>query len=284
MRVVRVPEFGAPDVMRVDEAERPEPKPGQVLVEVELAAVLFADTLARRGALPWPLPYVPGMEVGGVADGRRVVARTAGLQGGYAEFALAEEVYAVPDGMPMADALALFGGGDMAIGLLDAMRVDETDTVLITAAAGRIGSMLVQLAKARGARVIAVTSHSEVPDSVAYDGDWGEPTVVLDSVGGEVAEKAMAVAKDRVGLYGFASGSWPKLDADLIARKGLTVVGASAVVRRRTPEKQRADAEQALNSRLQAKIHAVHPLAEAAKAHREIEERRNVGAVLLRVR
>ncbi|RSM68891.1 alanine dehydrogenase [Kibdelosporangium aridum] len=284
MRVVRVDGFGTPDVLRVAEADRPTPESGQVLVKVEVAAVLFADTLVRRGVMPWPVPYVPGMEVGGVVDGRRVVARTAGFQGGYAEFALAEDVHPVPDGMSMEHAVTLYGGGDMAIGLLDAMRVDDTDTVLITAAAGRIGSMLVQLAKARGARVIPVASPGKLPDTVAYDGDWGEPTVVLDSVGGQVAEKAIAVAKDRVGLYGFASGSWPELNAESIAQRGLTIVGAGAVVRRRSREQQRADAHRAMNSGMEARIHAVHPLEDAAKAHLDIEERRNIGAVLLRVR
>lgn len=282
MRVVRVDEFGTPDVLRAAEADRPTPQEGQVLVKVEVAAVLFADTLVRRGVMPWPVPYVPGMEIGGVLDGQRVVGRTVGFQGGYAEFAVAEDVHPVPDGMSMEHAVALFGGGDMAIGLLDVMRVDETDTVLITAAAGRIGSMLVQHAKARGARVIPVASKGK--DTVAYDGDWGEPTVVLDSVGGEVAEKAIATAKDRVGLYGFASGTWPRLDAESIAQRGLTVVGAAAVVRRRTREQRRADAELALGSGVEAKIHAVYPLEDAAKAHLDIEERRNIGAVLLRVR
>ncbi|ALG14260.1 alcohol dehydrogenase catalytic domain-containing protein [Kibdelosporangium phytohabitans] len=301
MRVIRVHEFGGADVLEVGEAERPEPGEGQVLVAVEVAAVLFADTLLRRGAVPsWAMPYVPGFEIGGevveaedqALVGKRVVARTTGFQGGYGEFALADHVHLVPDGLPIEQAVAVFGGGDMATGLLDVMRVGEGDTLLVTAAAGRIGLMLVQLARVRGARVIGVTSPDKLAavkefgaDAVTYDDeDWGRPTVVLDSVGGEIGKRAVAVAQDRAGLYGYASGGWPELDTPLIAQRGLTVVGASGVLQRRTPQQQRADAEQALHSGLTAKIHAVYPLERAAEAHTDLERRRNTGAVLLRLR
>ncbi|ONI72956.1 hypothetical protein ALI144C_44115 [Actinosynnema sp. ALI-1.44] len=301
MRVIRVHEFGGAEVLRVEEVGRPEPGDGQVLVEVEVAAVLFADTLLRRGTVPsWAVPYVPGFEIGGVVvhaedqalAGRRVVARTSGFQGGYAEFALADHVHPVADGMPIEHAVALFGGGDMAIGLLDVMRVGAADTVLVTAAAGRIGSMLVQAAHARGAHVIGVTSPDKLAavkelgaQPVTYDDEnWGEPSVVLDSVGGEVGGRAVAVAQDRVGLYGYTSGQWPQVDTALIAQRGLTVVGASGVLQRRSSQRQRADAETALNSGMTAKIHAVHPLDRAVDAHNDLEQRRNTGAVLLRLK
>lgn len=300
MRLVQVHEFGDVDVLRIGEADRPEPAEGQVLVEVEVASVSYPDTLARRGSVPWPLPYRPGIEIAGTvvqaADehllGKRVVARTAGFQGGFADFALADTVYEVPDDLSTEDALVLFGGGEVTFALLDKMQVSATDTVLVTAAAGRTGSFLVQAAQALGARVTGVTSRSKLAavkefgaEAVAYDDDegWGEPTVVLDSVGGEAGERAIGVAKDRVMLYGFASGTWPKIDGAIIGERGLTVVGAAALLRR-TPQQQQAHVTRALTSGLTAKIHAIHPLDRIGDAYTDLEQRRNIGAVLLRLK
>jgi NADPH:quinone reductase len=299
MRAVRVQEFGAPDVLHVGEADQPSPSAGQVLIAVEVAGVLFGDTIVRRGAVPFPLPYVPGMEIGGVVVagdekliGRRVVATTAGLSGGYADYALADQVHVVPPDLSMEHAVALFGAGSVAAGLLRTMSVGPDDTVLITAAAGRIGSLLVQLAKAAGARVIGAAGPGKLQavrefgaDEAVDYGTWsGEASVVLDAVGGKIGEQAIAVATDRVGLYGFASGAWPALDAAVIAERGLTVIGPFAKLRSRTPAEQSDDVAKALTGGLTPRIHAVHPLEQAARAHVDLEERRNIGTVLLSVK
>jgi NADPH:quinone reductase len=306
MRVVRVREVGPVDVLQAAEAAPAVWVYGQVLIEVEVAGVLFGDTIVRRGLVEFPLPYVPGMEIGGkvVAApdqslvGKQVVATTAGFSGGYAELALAEpdQVHVIPPGLPMEHAVALFGAGGLAAGLLRVMRVQAEDTVLITAAAGRIGSLLVQLAKARGARVIgavggpakleAVTKFgADVAVDYRRDG-WveqaGTASVVLDAIGGKVGEQAFEVATDRVGIYGYASGTWPALDSAAIGERGLTVTGVLGPLRRRSLAEQRADMGQALT--LKPAIHAVYPLADAARAHADLEQRRNIGAVLLRVK
>jgi NADPH:quinone reductase len=307
MRVVQVREYGPVDVLRPVEIEQPARSEGQVLIQVELAVVLFGDTIVRRGEVGFPLPYIPGMEIGGevvAADdpslvGKRVVASTAGFSGGYAEYALAEpdQVHVVPSELSMEHAVALFGAGGFAAGLLNAIQVRPEDTVLITAAAGRIGSLLVQLAKARGARVIgAVGGAQKLEAATRFGADlavdyrrdgWTEQveaSVILDAIGGEVGEQAIATATDRVGIYGSASGTWPRLDSAAIGERGLTVAGVLGPVRRRSVAEQRADVVQALNGSLKPGIHAVYPLEDAAQAHADLEQRRNIGAVLLRVK
>ncbi|GLY80937.1 zinc-binding dehydrogenase [Actinoallomurus iriomotensis] len=321
MRVVRVREFGTPEVLRVEEMPEPEPGAGQVVVAVETAGVGYGDVIVRSGGYPFPLPYVPGLEVGGQVVavgpgtdrsllGRRVVATTVGNTGGYGERALAPAAWTfpVPNELALPVALAVFQAGAVASGMLAAMRVRDGETVLITAAAGRIGSLLVQLAKAAGATVIGAAGADKaaaVEDfgadhAVDYGaGDWpdrvralsgGGVDVVLDAIGGEIGAQALEAAADgrgRFGIYGFASGAWLPLDAQVLARRGLTVAGPLGAVFAKPDAEQRDDAERALaaaaDGRLRPRIHATYPLDRAADAHAEIERRRSVGAVLLAV-
>lgn len=308
MRVVRIREFGPAGVLRVEAASSPSPGQAAVLIEVEVAGVSFGDTIVRSGRYPVPLPYVPGAEVGGrvvaSADpelvGRRVVATTVDSRGGYAEFALARDVYPVPEGLGLAEAVAVFQPGALGVGLLGAMGVSASDTVLITAAAGRIGSVLVQLAKAAGARVIAAAGGPAklawaaalgADETVDYRVDgWASgitTSVVLDAVGGSIGEQAMGTlgVGGRLGIYGYSSGCWLPLEAQRIGRQGLIVMGPLGIVFAKPVAEQRADAEHALteaaNGRLTPRIHARYPLADAAAAHQDLEQRRNLGAVLL---
>ncbi|WP_227979870.1 zinc-binding dehydrogenase [Nocardia spumae] len=322
MRAVRVTEFGDPEVLVLADIADPAPAAGQVLVQVERAGVAFGDVIVRSGRYPLPLPWVPGLEVGGRvvglgpgADpallGRTVVATTAGRAGGYAELAVAPADYTfpVPDGLDLEVALTVFQSGALARGLLTAMGLSSSDTVLVTAAAGRIGSMVVQTAKAAGARVIGVAGTAKtaaVADfgadhALDYEsGQWGARVraltggrgvdLVLDAVGGEVAAQAISAAADgagRIGLYGFASGDWAPVDAPTVSHRGLTVCGALGVVIRKSDAEQRADAEGALaaavRGELKPRIHARVPLAAVATAHRELEQRLSVGAVVLSV-
>jgi NADPH:quinone reductase len=201
----------------------------------------------------------------------------------------------------------VFQAGGLARGLLAAMRLRAEDTVLITAAAGRIGSMLVQLAKAAGASVIGAASGRKCPAVTGFGADhvldytaagWPERVreltsgrgadLVLDGVGGTIAEQALAVTADgggRIGFYGYASGAWPALDAHAITTRGLTVTGALGAVVRKPDAQQREDALEALaaaaRGELRPRIHARHPLSQAADAHRELEGRESVGAIVL---
>lgn len=320
MRAVRVTRFGPPEVLAVAEVEEPVPGAGEVLVAVDLAGVAYGDTIVRSGGYPLPLPWTPGVEVAGrvlavgpggdeALVGRTVVATTVGNNGGYAERALAVAgfTFPVPDGLPPEVALTVFQAGALARGLLAAMRFRAEDTVLVTAAAGRIGSMLVQLAKAVGATVIGAASSRKCPAVTGFGADhvldytaagWPDRVreltsgrgadLVLDGVGGTIAEQAITATADgvgRIGFYGYASGTWPALDPRAITTRGLTVAGALGAVIRTPHAQQRDDALAALaaaaRGELKPRIHARHPLSQAADAHRELEERESVGAVVL---
>jgi NADPH:quinone reductase len=322
VRAVRVDGFGAPDVLVLRDVDDPVPGAGQVLVSVRLAGVAYGDAIVRSGLYPLPLPWIPGLEVAGEvvavgpdADGsllgKTVVATTAGQAGGYAERAAVTAAYTfpVPDGLALDTALVVFQAGALARGLLSAMRLEASDTVLITAAAGRVGSLLVQWAKAAGATVIGAASRAKLDAVTGFGADhaidygaggWAKQvseltdgrgaTLVLDAVGGSVAASAFAATADgvgRIGLYGYASGSWPALDLQAIARRGLTLCGPLGMVIRKSDAEQRDDAEQALAAAarggLRPRIHGRFPLDQAACAHRELEARRSVGAVVLTV-
>jgi NADPH2:quinone reductase len=158
MRVIEVSRFGGPEVLVPVDVDDPVAGPGQTLIEVAAAEVLFLDTVVRRGAggpyFPVRPPYVPGTGVAGfTSDGRRVVAETDG--GGYAARVVAGTVIDVPAGVDLWDAAALLHDGRTAHGLIETTPVAPGDRVLVTAAGGGLGLLLVQLAVAAGARVVA---------------------------------------------------------------------------------------------------------------------------------
>ena len=172
MRAWLVHEFGAPtDVLRVDEVDPPEPGPGEVQIAVEAITINFNDIDGIRGryrTVPVQPPYIPGMEVlgrvraagdgGGALVGKRVCAIPAGAFGGYAEVAVAPVAmtFAMPEDMDTATAASLYMPFHLAsLALYERARLSADDTVLVHAAAGGAGSAAVQLARARGARVIA---------------------------------------------------------------------------------------------------------------------------------
>lgn len=322
MRAVRVSEFGGPEVLVVETVADPAPGEGEVLIDVRLAGVAYGDVMVRSGVYPLPLPWIPGFEVAGEVlavgagvdeslIGRIVVATTIGQSGGYAERAVAPVAYTfvVPEGLALDVALTVFQAGATARGLLGAMRLTADDTVLITAAAGRIGSLMVQLAKSAGATVIGAASAGKLgavkefgaDHAVDYGADdWSGRvreltggrgvSLVLDSVGGATAEAAFAVTEDgrgRFGVYGYASGEWPRLAIQDITRRGLTVCGALGTVIRKSDVEQREDAAQALaaavRGELTPRVHGRFALDRAADAHRELQQRRSVGAIVLTV-
>ncbi len=164
--------FGPPDRLALEDRPDPRPGPGEVVVEVELASVTFVETQLRAGHPPHPamapdLPAILGNGVGGIVvatgdgvdpalAGRRVVTTTGG-RGGYAQRAVADErlLIEIPDGLDTAGAVALLADGRTALMLFEAAGVEPGETVLVEAAAGGVGSLLVQLAAGAGARVVA---------------------------------------------------------------------------------------------------------------------------------
>jgi NADPH:quinone reductase len=171
MRAIMVDEFGGPDVLRVGEVAIPEPGPDEILVRVLAAGVGPWDASLRRGGWSGELPYVPGGEFAGVVvgdtgsfasfDDGAPVYGYPGLSGCYAEYVSCpvEQLAPVPAGLNAADASAAPVDALTAEqGLTDVLGVGPGDQVLITAAAGGLGHLAVQIARALGAEVVATAS------------------------------------------------------------------------------------------------------------------------------
>ena len=314
MRAIVLREFGPAENLLYEEVEDPEPGPGQVRIAVAAAGVHLIDTIIRRGVDhgPYPqpvLPAIPGREVAGVVDalgsgvdeswlGRRVVAHLGQASAGYAERAVreVEALHALPDGLTDETAVAMIGTGRTTMAILDVAQITADDVVLITAAAGGIGSLLVQAARASGANVIGAAGGPEKVAHVRALGadlaidysapDWtdaiGEVTVALDGVGGEIGRAAFDAlgAGGRLIVFGGASGGPIQFDVWELYRRGLTVSAAIG----RPLRNQRALEERALGAAAEGRlIPAVQrfPLADAATAHAAIEARATIGKVVL---
>jgi NADPH2:quinone reductase len=310
MRAVVLSEFGPPENLVLREVPDPVAGPGQVLIEVAAASITFIETQVRAGTFalrpPRDLPVVLGNGVAGTALGRQVVSTTGGL-GGYAERVAvdADELIDVPAGLAPTDALALLADGRTALGLTEMAMPAEGEWVLVEAAGGGVGSLLVQLATAAGARVIGVAG-SQPKLAVAKDSgavavidytsrDWPEQVrtvtggagldLVFDGVGGEVGQAAFGLVRPggRFCLHGAASGTMTRPDPAEVGARGITVVGLHQF--NRTPAEIRDLARSALtlaaDGRLRPTIGQTFPLAEAARAHATIEARGAIGKTLL---
>lgn len=313
MRAVWLREFGEPEVLVEGEAPDPVAAPGQVLVEVAFAAVHFIETQFRatgKGPYRGELPMIPGNGVGGVISGlgegvdpalagRRVVTSTGG-SGGYAQRVAVDAagVFDVPDGLALESAVALLGDGRTATGLVHATTVAAGDRVLVEAAAGGVGSLLVQLAKAAGAEVVGVAGGArkvahvrELGADLAVDyrsPDWaarvGEFDVVFDGVGGAIGTAASRLVRPggRMAIYGLSSGSWTEVSEEDFQARGITLVrriGGPAELRGFT---ESALAEAAAG-RLAPVVGQTFALARAADAHAAIQSRDTLGRTLLTV-
>ncbi|WP_410587757.1 zinc-binding dehydrogenase [Amycolatopsis sp. lyj-23] len=309
MRAVWMKEFGGPEVLVPGEAPDPVPGPGQVLVEVAFANTTFVETQFRAGA-PGPfrpsLPVIPGNGVGGVISavgagvdpglaGQRVVTSTGG-SGGYAQRVAvdAAAVFEVPPALSLDAAVALLADGRTATGLVHATGVRPGDRVLVEAAAGGVGGLLVQLAKAAGATVIgAAGGPAKVARVLGADSvvdylrpDWtsavGPVDVVFDGVGGPIGTAAFGLLRPggRMAVYGLAGGSWAEVSEEDAAARGVSLVRSIG-----SPGQLRAFTESALAEaaagRLEPVIGQRFPLEKAADAHAAIESRTTVGKTLL---
>src|SRR3954469_23604317 len=252
MRAVRISAFGGPEVLElVEDAPVPEPGEGQVLVRVSRAGINFADTHARDNTYlsAYELPLIPGGEVAGEADGRRVVALVG--TGGYAEYAVAAAgaVFPLPDAVSDAAALGLLIQGLSAWHLLrTSAKLAEGESVVVPAAAGGVGSLAVQLAKRFGAgRVIATASTEEKRELARELGadvavDAREPElaaalreanggakgdVVLEMAGGHVFDQSLRALAPfgRLVAYGQASREPNQVASGALMARSQAVVG-----------------------------------------------------------
>jgi NADPH:quinone reductase len=303
VRAVLIREFGPPEVLVPADVPDPVPAPGQVVVEVELAGVTFVETQIRAGRPPSPamapaLPAILGNGVAGLAEGRRVITTTGG-SGGYAERAAVDAagVIEVPEEIGAADALALLADGRTAVALMRAVGVRAGERLLVEAAAGGVGSLLVQLARNAGAHVVAAAGGprklelaAELGAEVTVDytrPGWAEGLggvdVVLDGVGGAVGREAFALLRSggRFCAYGMAGGAFAGVSDEDAARRGARVVRGAGVAPGEMADLTRAALAEAVAGRLRPVIGQTFPLERAADAHAAIEARATLGKTLL---
>jgi NADPH2:quinone reductase len=313
MRAIQQREFGGPEVLELVDLPVPEPGSGQVLIRVSRAGMNFADTHQRRNhyLAAQQLPLVPGGEVAGVREdtGERVVALTG--NGGYAEYALAQEAltFPIPDGVDDGTALALVLQGLTAWHLYrTAGRVGEGESVVVIAGAGGVGSLAVQLGEPMGAgRVIATASTQDKRDlalelgaDAAIDGEseglkdrlieaneGRQVDVVFEMAGGEVFDACLAALAPfgRLVTYGIASGKGNEVHSRKLMGRSRAVVGFWLVHCLGRPDllqEPLADLfARAARGELRVVVGATYPLSEARQAQIDLAERRTTGKVLL---
>ncbi|MER6772681.1 zinc-binding dehydrogenase [Streptomyces bacillaris] len=331
MHAVRLHAFGPAENLTYERIEDPVPGPGQVRIAVEAAGVHLLDTALREGQTgPYPapaeLPTVPGREVAGTVEsvgegtdpgwlGKRVVAHIGMAPGGYAELTVteADKLHEIPAALGAAEAVAMIGTGRTTLGILGFTDLGPDSVAVVTAAAGGIGTLLVQYAKNAGATVIALAGGPAKAARAEANGadlaldytlpDWPDrarafldthglwATVVFDSVGGATARSAVGLL-GRGGqhiVYGWSGeglhdGRPLTFTPEELAERGITsgsVLGPRMIERGgglRALE-TRALAEAAAG-RLRPAVQR-YPLAEAAAAHRALETRGTVGKVVL---
>ncbi|QIP85852.1 zinc-binding dehydrogenase [Streptomyces sp. Tu 2975] len=329
MHAVRLHSFGPAENLSYETADDPVPGPGQVRIAVAAAGVHLLDTALREGARgPYPvtveLPTIPGREVAGVVEslgegtdpvwlGKRVVAHLGMAPGGYAELAVtdADRLHEIPGELDEAAAVAMIGTGRTALGILQYTDLGPDDIAIVPAAAGGIGTLIVQYAKNAGATVIGLAGGLAKTARVRDNGadlavDYTRPnwpdtvrghlgdrraSVVYDSVGGEAGRAAV----DLLGkggkhiVFGWSSqailsDSPLTLTEEELAERGITsqgVLGPAML--------EKAGGLRALESRALAEAAAGrlrpavqrYALADAADAHRALETRGTVGKVVL---
>ncbi|MEV0646573.1 zinc-binding dehydrogenase [Phytomonospora sp. NPDC050363] len=312
MRAVRLHEYGPVENLRLEEVPDPVPGAGQVRVAVTASGMQLLETWLRQGRRVGPhpappLPAVLGGEIAGVVDavgegvdgrwlGRRVTASIEG--GGYAELALAElgDLHPLPDGLGEAEAVAMISTGVTALAVWDLADAGPGDVVLVTAAAGGIGGILLQVAKAAGATVIGLaggeTKTRLVRDAgadLAIDylapgwpgGIEGKVTVALDGVGGEIAQKAWNLA-DKGVSFGAAADSG---DISRPLPPHVTSLFTSPLMAEfGDPEGLRRHVDRALRTAADGDIRpavTTFALADTAAAQRALANRETTGKVVL---
>ncbi|MDB6126170.1 MAG: Alcohol dehydrogenase zinc-binding domain protein [Verrucomicrobia bacterium] len=320
MLAVRIHETGGPEKLRTDEVSLPQPGPGEIRLRVEAAGINFVDTYHRTGLYPSEMPHVLGSEAAGVVTavgegvtefrvGDRVASPRA--VGGYAEETLAPASHTVliPAAVSFQIAAAVLLQGLTAHYLAtDTYPLKPGDSALVHAGAGGVGLLLIQIARIRGARVIA-TVGSDAKVGLAREAgaeqvcnysrdDFSKAAraftkaqgvdVAYDSVGKNTFEGTLDSLRPR-GMFvsfGNASGPVPPFSPLVLAKKGslfLTRPTLNHYIR--TPAELRARTDELFSwiasGRLKVRIGATFPLAAAGDAHRALESRTTTGKLLL---
>ena len=320
MHAIRLHAFGPPDHLVLDDVPDPTPGEGEVRIAVAACGVHLLDTSIRRGEpgpLPPPeLPTVPGREVAGVVDavgpgtertwlGTRVVAHLGQVPGGYAERAVtaAGNLFPVPQHVPLPDAVAAVGTGRTALGVVELEPPAAGDVVLVPSAAGGLGWLLVQSARAAGATVVAAARGERtavlaelVPDLVVDYGaaGWadrvrsevGGVDLVYDGVGGAVGRAALELLRPggRLVMFGWSAGAPTEVTTADLVGQGISAGWSLGPRMVALPGGIPGLAGRALAKRAAGEwrpLVSTYPLADAARAHADLEGRRALGKVVL---
>ncbi len=322
MRTWHVEELGEPsDVMQLVDGPAPSPGPGQVLVDVKAVGVSFPELLTIRGGyqVKPPLPFTPGNEIAGVVtqlgdgvDSLSVGDRVTWMgSGGLAEqvVAPAAACFVLPDGMPMAKGCCLIlNYGTTVFALDNRAKLRAGETMLVTAAAGGVGSAAVQVGKAMGATVIGLAGGPEKVETVYALGadaafDYKEVDiveavrsatggrgvdVVYEAVGGDIFQQVRrTVAWDgRLLIIGFTSGTIPDAPMNHALLKNYSIVGVHwGAWLARDPGNLRSNwdriVELAGTGHIDPLISAVRPFEDAAQALSDLGNRKTVGKVVI---
>jgi len=323
MKAIRVDAYGGPEVLRLQEVETPQPGPGQARIAVVAAGLNFVDIYIRRGEYTTLTPpYIPGFEGAGVVDAIgegvqtvKVGDRVAytGQPGAYAEAQVvqADSLLPLPPELTLEQGAAIPLQGLTAHYLLHEYRhLQPGETVLIHAAAGGMGLLLVQWAKHLGAKVLGTVSTEQKAQAAKEAGadhvilytqqDWVAETkrltggvgahLIIDGVGKTTfpGDLEAAALRGNIVLYGAASGSADPFAPNILQRRSLTVSGGMLGNYTLTREELLYRAKDLMDGIsegwLKLNIHQALPLAEAAAAHRLLEDRQSIGKIVLTTR
>jgi NADPH2:quinone reductase len=320
MRAIQVKQVGGPEVMEVVELPVPQPKANEAVVKLATSGVNFIDVYFREGRYKAPLPFVPGQEGAGVVTATGAEVRSvkvgdrvawSGQLGSYAEYAAvpADRLVPIPQGVSDREAAGVMLQGMTAHYLShDTYPLKRGETALVHAAAGGVGLLLVQMAHNIGARVIATVSTEEkaklareagADDVILYTQvDFEAETkrltggkgvdVVYDSVGKTTFEKGLNILRPRgmMALFGGSSGAVPPFDPIILTQKGSLYLTRPSLGNYTSTREELVARSSALFSmmasgKLKLRIEHTYPLAEAQKAHRDLEGRKTTGKLLL---
>ena len=319
MKAVVFDKLGGPEVMKIAEVPKPQAKPGTVLIKVRAAGINFADTLFRQGqyVMQPQLPDTPGIEAGGEIEavgagvtnlkpGQRVSAMGSKM---YAEYALAPatQVFPIPDSISFEHAAAFLQVLTAWHLLRTAHNTKPGQTVLVHSAAGGVGIVAVQIAKAAGARVIGTVSNAnkaavikeygadDAIDYVAKDfaveanritGGRGVD-LILDAVGATTMDKGLTCLAPfgHLILYGRAGGPPEPLNLFKLFEKSTKVSAFTLYTVAAVPELMRRGLEESFKLIAEGKLKLLvgksFPLAQAAEAHKFMESRQSTGKLIL---
>ncbi len=324
MKQVQLNQYGSPNELKLVETNIPQPKAGEVIIKVEAIGVNYSDTLRRRNQYfqPTPLPYVLGSEavgqiisVGqGVAEPYVIGATVLAILpfgGGYSEFVSANAQYCVPlpPNIDAKKATAIFVQGSTAQLMISQVAKDLTDkTVLINASAGGVGSLLVQLAKLNGAKVIATSSSDDklkvakangADETLNYSKEnWSEKVkevnngngvdIAFEMVGGDVYNetvKSLAPGGHLI-VYGCASGIQGQIHPEHFVDENISQSGFNLAFYITTKTQVWQEALGVVigliaQGKLKIETPKTFALSDAAEAHRQIEARKTTGKVVL---